>query len=226
MTKAPVPGRVKSRLTEGGILDESQSAAIAAAMLRCVLARLAPRGPVVLAVSPDGSAETVIQHLGKCPPGLRIVDQGHGDLGRRMDRSWLAAAPQGPVAFFGIDSPDVPETHLEQLAAAIRRAGAALGPTVDGGIWTLAGTRRLAPILSGIDWGTERVYDQLRGASRQHDANVAALPQWHDVDRPEDVTALRRRLDAVRPATPGDPSWKALQALRDELNRICLTADA
>ncbi|MHC4421673.1 MAG: DUF2064 domain-containing protein, partial [Planctomycetota bacterium] len=83
---------------------------------------------------------------------------------------------------------------LGELPAALAGCDLALGPTDDGGYWTLAARKHQAAVLTGIDWGGATVYDQTLRRAAEAGLAVRALPMWHDVDRPRDVDALRRRL--------------------------------
>ena len=83
---------------------------------------------------------------------VRVLDQGEGDLGRRLDRVWRAAGTASPIAFFGADSPDVPDAALREIPAALAECDVAVGPVEDGGYWTLAARRYQPRLLAGIDW--------------------------------------------------------------------------
>lgn len=241
MAKPAVPGRVKTRMI--GEMTAHHAAEVHAAMLGCVLQRLRD-----LMVSPD--RDVAVTHvlaldgfdgdsrahhdavvgmdLGMglaVPPGWRVVDQGTGDLGDRLDHVWRAVAGDtGDLAavFFGVDSPDVPSNALRSALQAVAGPGpaadAAVGPVEDGGYWTLAGRRRRRELLTGIDWGTPAVYDQTLAAGRAAGLNVASLPPWFDVDDAAGLAALRDRLSGGQPAAPQDP---ALAKLSDRLDRIC-----
>ena len=63
-----------------------------------------------------------------------------------------------------------------------------------------------------MHWGGETVYDETRRRARGAGLSVHVLPAWHDVDRPADVVALRRRL-----ARTTDPS---LRRLSDRLTAV------
>ncbi len=192
--KAPAPGRVKTRLTRGqGALSPEAAADVAAAMMRATLERVSAHTGVAadrrfLAIdqpqlTPDW-AHTA---------GWTVIDQGDGSLGDRIARAWDHAGP-GPVAFFGVDCPDVPDQALAAITPTLAQADAAVGPVGDGGYWTLAARQPRHALLHGIDWGTAAVYDQTRQAAHTAGLGLADLQMWHDVDHPEDLVALRRRI--------------------------------
>jgi rSAM/selenodomain-associated transferase 1 len=225
MAKAPVPGRVKTRLaarwTAGGAggaggavgaTGAGGAAAIHDAMLRCTLDRtrqwLGPRcDGLVLCIDRLGTTEPV-----EVGPPWRVVPQGDGDLGRRMATVW-AQIGGGAVIFLGGDSPDVPADVLRGAVDALGRAPVVIGPAADGGYWLL-GARTYQPrLLHGIDWGGPAVYDETLARAAESGLPVNLLPPWTDVDEPADLDALRDRLR--------DQDEPALASLHERLSAIC-----
>jgi glycosyltransferase A (GT-A) superfamily protein (DUF2064 family) len=141
--------------------------------------------------------------------GWSIADQGTGDLGQRLAYVWDRLAAGGPVVFLGIDSPDVPSEAIEAIPAALAGHDAAVGAVEDGGYWTLAARAHAPALITGIDWGSERVYAQTRQAATQAGLTVTALPAWYDVDTVDDLHRLQQRLE-----TTNEP---ALARLRERL---------
>jgi hypothetical protein len=222
MAKYPRAGEVKTRLVEGGLCRPGGAAGLAWAFLECTIRRLAARGPVVLAASPDGAGPDLLRRLALARDAdVRLADQGPGDLGHRLDHVWRTVAPDGPIAFFGVDSPDVPESALDAIPAALAGAELAIGPAQDGGYWTLAARRYLPRVLRRIDWGGPSVYDQTCQRAEEARLTRAELPRWHDVDRPEDLRALRRRLMTLtRPAGERErPLMRLAERIDDLLDR-------
>lgn len=217
MAKRPEPGLVKTRLAAAGRFGDAEVVELAWAMLRCTAHRLAGRGPVALALSPDGGGPETARRLGV--DGCTLLDQGPGGLGDRMDRVWRLAGGDRPVAFFGGDAPDVPGDALDAIGPSLATADVALGPTPDGGYWTLAARVHQPAVLREIDWGTPSVYDQSRSRAVEAGLRCKTLPPWPDVDRPEDVDALRERLSGHLPSS--GPDAEPLARLADCLERLC-----
>ncbi len=241
MAKVPVAGNVKTRLAAGnggrgggsdgsgadGIGDE-RAARVAAAMAECVIARLQNvfgRSQVIVAVSPDdaiasadASNSTTTQHpwILSLPDGVRVVPQGSGDLGQRMIRIWQSV--DQPVAFFGMDSPDVPtevlQANLHSPLAQDAGADSAswIGPTPDGGYWTLASSTYQPRLLQDISWGSESVFAETKAIASRLNVPFHELPIWNDVDTHGDLRALMGRL-----TTTDEPE---LQQLLDQLSDI------
>ena len=101
MAKAPVAGRVKTRLSvEVGVATPVRFVRHSlAALLQRVTA--APRWSTLLAVTPDTTASSRLW-----PWGVPFMPQGSGDLGARMQRLF-DRVPPGPVVIVGTDIPDV-----------------------------------------------------------------------------------------------------------------------
>lgn len=221
MAKAAVPGRVKTRLTRGeGGLSDNRASGVHSAMFEAVLTRTAAhlRAPdggrpgLVLAMDDPAGAPA-----GAEAAGWRVVAQGDGDLGQRLDRVWQNCrqhAGHDAIVFFGVDSPDVPADILGSIGDALNHATAVIGPVEDGGYWTLACRDYLPALLRGIDWGTPAVYDQTFKIARAAGIDLQPLAAWHDVDEPADLAALIQRL-----AQAEDPT---LQQLRDRLTPLAL----
>ncbi len=210
MAKAPVAGRVKTRLSvEVGV-------ATAVRFVRHSLAALlprvtaAPRWSTLLAVTPDTTASSRVW-----PWGVPFMPQGSGDLGARMQRLF-DRAPPGPVVIVGTDIPDVTRTHIAAAFRLLGRHDAVFGPAADGGYW-LVGLRRRPRVLRpfrGVRWSTEHALSDT--LANLHGCSVAQLPTLRDIDTAADLARCaatfgrRVRSDGVagRPArvpTPTSP---------------------
>ena len=134
ITKAPVPGRSKTRLTPP--CTPEQAAGIAAAAVGDTLdaVRAAPVAGRVVAL--DG-------HPGALDlEGFTVVPQVDGDLGTRLAAAFADAMADGPVPtlLIGMDTPQVTADLLTSCAATLESAGpgtAVLGTAPDGGWWAL-----------------------------------------------------------------------------------------
>jgi len=222
MAKRPRRGLVKTRLYRRGPYTAEVAAEVAWEMLHCTARRLAECGRLVLAVTPDGCGPEMARRLDI--PLVRTVDQGAGDLGQRLSRVWRLVGTDRLVAFFGGDAPDVPEVALGEIAPALGKTALAIGSTGDGGFWTLAGRSYQAAVFRGIDWGTSRVYDQTCQRAAAAALRVHQLPAWHDIDRPEDVQALRQRLrNRAGHDLSGLIDDAPLRRLAERLDALCST---
>jgi rSAM/selenodomain-associated transferase 1 len=202
MAKAPVAGRVKTRLSvEVGVATPVRFVRHSlAALLQRVTA--APRWSTLLAVTPDTTASSRLW-----PWGVPFMPQGSGDLGARMQRLF-DCAPPGPVVIVGTDIPDVTRTHIAAAFRLLGRHDAVFGPAADGGYW-LVGLRRRPRVLRpfrGVRWSTEHALSDT--LANLHDCSVAQLPTLCDIDTAADLARCaahfgrRVRSDGVGAARP------------------------
>lgn len=192
MAKLPQPGRVKTRLMPS--LSAEQASAVHAALLRHVAGRLSGDRLVICHDPPEASAA-----MRRALPDARFatLPQSAGDLGRRMSEARRALQPRG-VVFLGVDSPDLPDPHLDAAEAELRRADLVVGPCDDGGFWCLgvaAGIETDA-ILADIAWSSGRECGQVRARAAEAGLRVADAPAWDDVDRADDLERLIDRIEA------------------------------
>jgi glycosyltransferase A (GT-A) superfamily protein (DUF2064 family) len=171
-SRAPVPGRVKTRLVPR--LGEWGAARLHARLTANALrtARAAGCGPVEL---------------------HDTAKQRGADLGERMHRALSAALRQHRAAMvIGADCPALRPSDL-QRAARLLAGGTevVLAPAEDGG-YVLIGARRISPeLFAGIEWGTSSVYQATVRRLCTAGYRWRALPRLWDVDRPEDLERLR-----------------------------------
>lgn len=139
--KEPRLGAVKTRLARD--IGAAGALRFYEATLQALIVRVARDKPwrCWLAVTPDNFAREARRRWRWLPRELRIVGQGHGDLGQRMARSF-ARLPPGPAVLIGSDIPAVTRAHIAAAFAALGRHDAVFGPAEDGGYW-LVGQRRL-----------------------------------------------------------------------------------
>ncbi|MCY3590578.1 MAG: TIGR04282 family arsenosugar biosynthesis glycosyltransferase [Acidobacteria bacterium] len=198
--KAPVPGRVKTRLVAPGGL----TAGGAASLHRALVADLAHRlnaGPwelvLMWASSPDDQPPA-----GLAPADVRWRRQEGRDLGERLygGLRW-AADGADHVAAVGSDHPDLDSVRVEEAFAALDAGrGAVLGPAADGGYYLIALRREALcqRLFEGIAWGGPSVLAATLSRVDELGLDAALLPEAHDLDTVADLGRFRERL-ACRP---------------------------
>ena len=186
--KAPVPGRVKTRLIPA--LGEAGAARLAARMLDLALdkARVAAVGPVELCMSPaPDSPDWAGIPL---PADIETRDQGAGDLGARMARAAQRALAQGEaVLLIGTDCPQLTAARLREAAAQLMSHDAVLHRAADGG-YPLLGLRAFdASLFEDIPWSTAAVADITLERMAALGWNVWLGETLQDIDVPADLAA-------------------------------------
>lgn len=190
--KAPVPGRVKTRLA--GQLGTRGAAALYQKLLRRTvrIAYNARLCPIELWCAPDARHGFFIACQREY--GVTLRRQCTGDLGRRMNLALNQTLAAGhPAVLIGGDCASLGEAEL-RTAFGLLAAGheAVLGPAADGG-YVLIGLNRPGPALfRDIAWSTPTVLAATRRRLRRAGMNWAELPPGWDVDTPADLRRLRQ----------------------------------
>ena len=187
--KAPVPGRVKTRLIPA--LGESGAARLAARMLDHALeqARAAGVGPVELYMSPEpGSADWMPLTL---PSDIATSAQGEGDLGERMARAAQRRIDDGEVVLLmGTDCPGLDAQRLRAAAARLQGHDAVMYPAMDGG-YPLLGLRRFHPgLFADMPWSTDAVARLTLERMASLGWRVWVGETLRDIDEPGDLPTL------------------------------------
>lgn len=200
VAKAPVPGRVKTRLCPP--CTAGDAAGIAAAALSDTLAAAAASGADRVVLALDGDVGPW------CPPGVEVVGQGSGGLDERLTHAWTAT--RGPAVQIGMDTPQVTADDLDGAMGALVDDGvdAVIGHASDGGWWAV-GLRRVHPrAFLGVP--TSRPDTGARQAARLAGLGLRtrALATVTDVDTWDDAAAVAgaapgtRFAEAVRRVAP------------------------
>jgi rSAM/selenodomain-associated transferase 1 len=201
LAKAPVPGRVKTRLCPP--CTPEQAAELAAAALGDTLDTVAAAGATSRVLVIDGSYPP--------PPGWEVRRQRGGPLGDRLANAF-ADGPEGPAVLVGMDTPQLTAGHLDEALRTVVAPGgpdAVLGLAEDGGWWAL-GLRSpaYAEVLRDIPTSTAETGARTLEALRRRGLRVAMLPVLRDVDTAEDA------YDVAGRCLPGSRFARTLAAVR------------
>jgi uncharacterized protein len=214
ITKTPVAGRSKTRLTPP--CTPEQAAAIASAALADTLDAVRATDVVRRVVALDGDPDALDLE------GYVVVQQVDGDHGTRLAAAFAdaMAGPGGglPTLLIGMDTPQVTPPMLSACLARLVDAGpgtAALGVATDGGWWAL-GLHSPDPAAVLVDVAMSRT-DTGRCTRRALEAagsRVLDLPVLADIDHFPDAVAVaaecgprtctRRVVEEIAAALSGD----------------------
>ena len=200
LAKAPVPGRVKTRLTppftphEAAALAESALADTLEAGASASFARH------VLALADQRAVPGTLR--AELPARFEVTPQRGDGLDERIAAAFddaYAVAPV-PVVLIGMDTPQVTPGLLETVARplATGEADAVFGPATDGGFWLL-GLRRPDPqLILGVPMSADHTgqaqLDRLRAARLR----VRQVPELTDVDTAQDAGRVAREAPGSR----------------------------
>lgn len=193
IAKAPVPGRVKTRLCPP--CSHEQAAQLARAALEDTLD----------AVVATPAAAHVIALEGVAPPWLPgrfhvVAQQGDG-LDERLGAVFAAA--QGPTLIIGMDTPQVDATLLGEATARLADddVDAVLGPAEDGGYWVIGLARPDPAAVLGVPMSEPHTLEAQRARLSELGLRVHELATLRDVDEIEDALAVATLAPTSRFAT-------------------------
>jgi rSAM/selenodomain-associated transferase 1 len=183
MAKAPVPGRVKTRLCPP--CTPGQAARIAAAALADTLD--------AVSAAAAGDRILVVDGHHPAPPGWATLPQRGGPLGDRLANAFAdTRASATATVLVGMDTPQLNAAgHLDEALRLLAGVDAVLGPADDGGWWAL-GLRDPghAEVLRTIPTSTATTGRQTLTALRRRGLRVHLLPHLRDVDTVADALAV------------------------------------
>ena len=191
MAKAPVPGRVKTRLCP--LCTPVEAAALAEAALADTLDAVAACGADRRVVALEGTPGDWL------PEGFEVIPQSSGRFDRRLGDAW--AATGGPGVQIGMDTPQVTPGLLDGALATLDAADAALGHAEDGGWWAIALRRPSRGVFTGIAMSTSRTGRDQESRLRSLGLDVAMLPTLVDLDTVADLAAVTESGTAIRTAS-------------------------
>lgn len=195
VAKAPVPGRVKTRL--GASIGMEAAAELAAASLLDTLEACAAAydvGRRHLALDGDLAEARRGPEIEAALTGWQVHPQRGEGLAARLGAAHadVAAVSGGPVVQVGMDTPHAPVGTLRAAAdLLIGQDDAVLGPAHDGGWWLLgvAGPHLLVH-LPEVTMSTDETGSQTLDALERAGGHVQQVEALRDVDELADASAV------------------------------------
>jgi rSAM/selenodomain-associated transferase 1 len=181
IAKAPVPGRVKTRLTPP--CTPVQAARLAAAAIADTLdAALAARRPGRRIVVLDGEPGPWI------PAAFEVIPQRGDGLGERLAAAFADAG--GPAFLVGMDTPQVTPEALDAGLGALGAFDAAFGAALDGGYWGIGLRAPDDAVFAGVPMSVSSTGAVQRARLALLRLRTAVLGPLLDVDTIEDARAV------------------------------------
>lgn len=190
MAKAPLAGRVKTRLCPP--CTPAQAAELAEAALSDTLE----------AATTSGADEVILALAGEpgawLPAGVRVIAQRGDDFNARLADAWDRVG--GPAFQIGMDTPQVDATVLDAAMARFDDAtvDAALGPAHDGGWWGLGLRRADRRVFAGVPMSRADTGDRQMARLVDLGLRTERLGALTDVDTIDDARRVARLCPASR----------------------------
>ncbi|MDX8381893.1 MAG: TIGR04282 family arsenosugar biosynthesis glycosyltransferase [Ghiorsea sp.] len=185
LAKAPVPGKVKTRLMTK--FTAEQAAQLHEEMVIKTLSKVCDVfEDVWLAV--DDQEHPFFKGVCKRFSPL-LCSQAQGGLGERLKGLMVAsfAKDDSPVMFLGTDSPHVSHQRYKEATQALQSHDVVIGAVEDGGYDLIALKKPYSKLFAGIDWGSDSVFRETMYVINHLELSAYVLSTSFDLDRPEDL---------------------------------------
>jgi rSAM/selenodomain-associated transferase 1 len=218
--KAPLPGRVKTRLVPP--LTHEDAARVARASLEDTARFITSQIRVPWTLFLDGEADRSTLELAE-ETHLTIAPQEGPELGARLKAAFETLRAQGArrVLAIGSDSPTLDPERIHEAFDSLGVCDLTLGPTEDGGYYLIGTSGKHESIFEEIPWGSASTAATTLERARAASLAVRLLAPWYDLD---DMESLRRAYEAA-PRT-GSALRSVLEELKEKLEFVSRPASA
>lgn len=182
MAKAPRAGSSKTRLCPP--LDHEQAAAVALAALLDTFDAVASSRATRHVLAVDGEAGDWV------PPGFVVIEQRGDGLDERLAAAFADVG--GPSVIIAMDTPQVTGVMLDLALAALGDRDAVLGPTADGGYWTIGLADPFHDVIRGVPMSRADTFERQRQRITDAGLSLALVEPLVDVDDFDDAIAVAR----------------------------------
>lgn len=196
LTKAPIPGLVKTRLIPA--LGEQAACELYEQLLvrmQNTLKQVIRQSNSQVAVWVAGDAEH--ESFNSWKPFADFYQQPiEGDLGVRMALAVQSALSRDCIpVLIGVDVPDLDKGYLLDCLKQLEHSDVVISPAEDGGYGLLGMKQFHSELFQHKAWGTETVFRDteadLTALTSQQKLKISVLPQVWDVDELPDVERFR-----------------------------------
>ncbi len=188
IAKAPVPGRVKTRLCPP--CSPAQAALLAEASLRDTLRAAARTRATRRVVALDGAPGPWL------PEGFEVIAQRGDGLAERLAAAFEDVG--GPAFLVGMDTPQVRSSWLDAGLHAAAHSDAVLGASFDGGYWGIGLRRPDRAVFAGVPMSERDTGAVQRARLATLGLATAILPPLLDVDTYADAVTVAREAPGTR----------------------------
>ncbi|MDQ3749750.1 MAG: TIGR04282 family arsenosugar biosynthesis glycosyltransferase [Acidobacteriota bacterium] len=192
MAKVPIVGTVKTRLRP--FLSAEQSATLAECFLRDTVgkAKSLPN-ELIIAYTPVEKLDVLLAILSN---EQIFIEQKGVNLGDKMFHAFEFAFVQNSdaVVMIGTDSPTFPAQFITQAFEMLSETDAVLGETTDGGFYLIGLQKLEKEIFEAVEWSSPKTFNQMVQNIENLGWKLSLLPNWYDVDTPDDLKRLKKDL--------------------------------
>jgi rSAM/selenodomain-associated transferase 1 len=187
VAKAPVPGKVKTRLLPRFTAEEAadllQDRVMTITSLRGV--------DLAIAFTPVNARDMFVPFS---QSGISLFSQRGTNLGERLNNIFVEKLAAGYDAVSIIDS-DTPDLRQSTIQESFKRplsnqTDTVFGPCHDGGYYLVAMRKPHPDLFVDIPWSTETVLSNTLEKAKKLGLKTDLLPWWNDLDTFEDLVVF------------------------------------
>ena len=188
LTKNPVPGNCKTRMTPE--LTPGQVAELYRAFIRDLIEKCKSQADFsfyVYLLDPDPEQGDFWESLQVEP----TAQQGT-DLGERMHRAFMDCFDKdfARVVLVGSDVPMIPVQRIREAFEMLHEVEVVLGPSEDGGYYLIGLTEGNRALFENMAWGTGTVFDRTLRVIHRLNLKAAVIEKENDIDTYQDLQRL------------------------------------
>jgi uncharacterized protein len=179
MLKAPIAGRVKTRLAaEIGAVTAREAYR---ALVEHQMTQLPADYPIEIHFTPSEEKPLMEKWLGSRPS---YFPQCEGHLGERLSHAMFGAFSRGAsrLLFLGGDCPALSHALIKDATQVLTPGRIVLGPATDGGYYLLGISTIARELFIDISWSTPRVLKETLQQAARCQLTPHLLPFHEDVD--------------------------------------------
>jgi hypothetical protein len=197
MSRAPVPGKTKTRLESH--LKKEECAELHKAFLKDINAKFLnlknknARIDLYLSFTPKKEKDSF---SGLISTDFIRIPQIGADLGEKMYNALNDAYQLSdlPVIITGSDLPLLDIEIFTEAFAGLKERDLVIGPSVDGGYYLIGMKKPQKFLFNSGNWGNRTVLQQTIKEASRHNLKIHFLPEASDVDTFKELLQLRSKL--------------------------------
>jgi len=204
MAKAPVAGRVKTRLAQSLPADAVME------LYRCLLedtlglARSLD-GVEVVMMCPASDVDELVRFAGGA---VRVVAQKGEGLASALTSVFATFSTKGRrIIAFNSDSPHLPASVLQTAFQVLANCDVVVGPTHDGGYYLVGAKANHPELFKGDGMGTSSALETLMQRVGDLGLSVRLTDAFYDIDVASDLIRLNTELRQSPPRAPRTAAW-------------------
>lgn len=185
--KAPVPGRVKTRLCPP--LSSMQAARVHETLCLRLCEKLSSVPGMTTEIWAGGDVSHPFFTELSQRFGLPVYEQINGDLGEKMHHAIQTGLMRAEsVIVVGGDCLSVDATYVQEAGAALERySDAVIGPALDGGYVLVGAKRCIKGMFDHVAWGTDQALSATLANFLRLNISITALSDRWDIDTVDDL---------------------------------------